>query len=353
MFGRAIVDIILPKRHIQRMGDRAVIASDQQAELPAPTMRQRVVRLPSKWWQLGRIALVCYAIVGVFGATYGIVRLVSPDAPASTAVIWGICTAGPLALAFVWERLIGFKAFGVEFTLTQAFAEVDRTLDIALSASEQQYFTGREAIFRLVDHVIKNPNIELLELNLRTTQYWWSTRLYLQAALVEDYTKIKRLVFVDGDAQRRYVGMAAPGEVRRALAQPPGVDLESAYRAIQREVRKSPLPTDHSEAREIVYRWAEHTFSKDGQNVNKDGQHVNEEAVRTFMTTDLLRQSVALETQYVEWDRPLDSPLLQIRIVERGACFVPLTQNGRLLHVVNTETFAWQMMIETLRARLS
>ena len=309
-------------------------------------MRQRVVRLPSKYWRLARTALVCYVIVAIFGATYLIVRLVSPDASASTAVIWGICTAGPLALAFVWERLIGFKAFGVEFTLAQAFIRVDRTLDTALSASEQQYFTGREAIFGLVDHVIKNPKIELLELNLRTTQYWWSTRLYLQAALVEDYTNIKRLVFVDGDSQRRYVGMAAPGEVRKALAKPPGVDLESAYRTIRHEVQRSPLPTEHSEVREIVYKWTTHTF-------RKDGKDAGEKEVRTFMTRDLLSQLVALETQCVEWDMPLDSPLFQIRVVERGVCFVPLTQSSRLLNVVNTETFAWQMMMEALRARLS
>lgn len=243
-------------------------------------------------------------------------------------------------------RLTGLKAFGIEVTLAQAFVSVDPTLATALSASEQQYFSGNEAIFGLVNKVIENPTIELLELNLRATRYWWSTRLYLQAALAEDYTNVQRLVFVDGDAHRHYVGMAAPGEVRRALAHPPGLDLESAYREIQNQVRKNPTPPDHSEARRIVYEWAIHIFIKDGQTVV-------EEAAKTSMPTELLAQSVVLETQSVEWDKPLDSPVLQTLVLEKGVRFVPLTQNGRLVQVVNTEAFARSMATQTLRARLS
>ncbi len=326
------------------MGDRAAVESGQQTEPPALNLRQRIARLPSRWRRFGSIALVCYVLVGVFGATYGIVRLISSDS--TTAVIWGACIAGPLALGFIWERLTGLRVFGIEVSLAQAFVWVDATLATALSASEQQYFSGNEAIFGLVDKVIENPSIELLELNLRATRYWWSTRLYLQAALVEDYTKIQRLVFVNGDAQRHYVGMAAPGEVRRALAHPPGLDLESTYREIQNEARKNPMPPEHSEARRIVDKWAIHTFTKDGQTVG-------EEAVKTFMPTELLTQSVVLETQSVEWDKPLDSPVLQALVLEKGVRFVPLTQSGRLVQVVNAEAFALHMASETLRARLS
>jgi hypothetical protein len=326
------------------MSDRAVVESAKQTEPLTLTLRQRLARLPSRWRRFGSIALACYVLVGVFGATYGLVHLISSDS--STAVIWGACIAGPLALGFIWERLTGLKVFGIEVSLVQAFVWVDATLNTALSASEQQYFSGDEAIFGLVDKVIENPAIELLELNLRTTRYWWSTRLYLQATLAEDYTKIQRLVFVDGDAQRRYVGMAAPGEVRQALAHPPGLDLESAYREIQNEVRKNPMPPDHSEARLIVEQWAIHTFTKDGQTVG-------EEAAKTFMPAELLAQSVALETQSVEWDKPLDSPVLQTLVLEKRVRFVPLTQNGRLIQVVNAEGFARHMASETLRARLS
>jgi hypothetical protein len=326
------------------MDNHKALALDSHSLSPLETVRRRVVGLPSQWRRFGGSLLACYAIVAVFGATYGIVSLISADNSPSVGVVWGVGVAAPLALAFIWERLSGFKVFGVEVTLAAAFVRVDATLGTVLSATEEQYFSGNEAILELVDKVAANPDIELLEINLRTTRYWWSTRLYLQAALAEDYTQIQRLVFVDGDAQRRYVGMAAPGEVRRALAQSPGVDLESTYQAIRREVREAVRPPDHSEARSIVYDWAIHAFSK-------DAQPVGEEQVKTSMTTELLARRVSLETHFVEWDKPLDSAALQKLVLEKGVRFVALTQSGRLARIVNAEAFARHLAAETLRAK--
>jgi len=306
----------------QDMDERAALAPDKRAGPLWRSLRRRFAKLPPRWWRFGGILLASYAIAAIFGATYGIVRLVSAGTSHSAAVIWGICAAAPLALAFIWERLSGFKVFGVEVTLAQAFVSVDPTLSTALSASEEQYFSGKEEILELIDKVLAKPDIELLEINLRTTQYWWSTRLYLQAALTEDYTKIQRLVFVDGDSKRRYIGMATPGEVRRALAQPPGVDLESAYREIQHKVQIAQRPPNQGEVHSIVDDWTRHNFSKDGQ---------REDTIKTSMSAELLMRSVALETQWVEWDKPLDSPLLQTMVLERGVRFVPLTQKGAAL----------------------
>ncbi len=327
------------------MDGRAALAPDKQAVPLSRSPRRPFAEFPPRWRRFGGILLACYAIAAIFGATYGIVCLVSAGTSRNAAVIWGTCAAAPLALAFIWERLSGFKVFGVEVTLAQAFVPVDPTLGTALSASEEQYFSGNEEILELVNKVLDKPDIDLLEINLRTTQYWWSTRLYLQAALAEDYTSIQRLVFVDGDTQRRYVGMATPGEVRRALARPPGTDLESAYREIQHEVQTAPTQPDQGEAHSIVYNWTVHAFCK-------DGQLVTEEALKTSMSAELLMRSVVLETQSVEWDKPLDSPLLQTMVLEKGVRFVPLTQNGRLARVVNTEAFVRHIATETLRARL-
>jgi hypothetical protein len=102
-------------------------------------------------------------IVAIFGTGYLIAHLA--HASASTAVLVGALAAGPVGLAFIWERLAGLKLFGVEVTLSQVIVPVDRTLATALS--EHQWFSENEAIFKLVDRAIKNPNIELLEINLR------------------------------------------------------------------------------------------------------------------------------------------------------------------------------------------
>jgi hypothetical protein len=283
---------------------------------------------------------VCYAIVIVFGVTYGIVRAVSTGASNATAVIWGICVAGPLALAFVWERLSGFKVFGVEVTLAQAFVQIDPTLATALSA-EQQYFSDDPAIFGLIDKVIGNPDTELLEINLRTTKYWWSTRLYLQAALAEDYTNIQRLVFMDGDKDRRYVGMASPGVVRKALAKFGGLDLESVYQYAQQALGQP----EHSQAQRIVYSWTVSQFLKEGKTVN-------EQEAKTSMSTELLMQLIVLETDSVEWNQPLDAPHFQALVLEKNTRYVPLTQNGRLARIVNADAFARNMATQTLRAKI-
>ena len=60
---------------------------------------------------------------------------------------------------------------------------------------------------------IKGTNC--IEVNLLQGNYWWSTRLYLLACLAADLTQIRCIVFVDGEG--RFVGMASPAEVRRAL----------------------------------------------------------------------------------------------------------------------------------------
>jgi hypothetical protein len=320
------------------MGIGEIQAPDRQGQSPSRTLGQRVAWLPSSWRRAASVALACYAVVVVFGITYGIVWAVSGRNSGGTAVVWGICVAAPLALALVWERLTGLRVFGVEVTLDQAIVRVDSTLDTALS--EQQFFSDSPAILRLIDKVTGNPDIELLEVNLRTTGYWWSTRLYLQAALAQDYTNIQRLVFVDGDNDRRYVGMAAPGEVRRALAESGGLDLEFSYRL----AKQAPRALEHSETQSIVYAWTTANFAR-------NGIPGTEEQAMTVMTAELLTRLVELETDSAEWNQPLDSAHFQALVLEKGARYVPLVQNGRLARIVNADAFARNLATQALRAR--
>jgi hypothetical protein len=84
----------------------------------------------------------------------------------------------------------------------------------------------------------------LLELDLRDGNYWWPTRLYLLAALLSDYTRVERLVFVQGPS-RRYVGMAEPKAIRlRIEVALPGLDLAYAsarQQALQNAIQP-PVP---------------------------------------------------------------------------------------------------------------
>jgi hypothetical protein len=56
---------------------------------------------------------------------------------------------------------------------------------------------------------------KFMEVNLGEGESWWSTRLYLLASLAADFTQVRRIIFVDGND--RFIGMASPFSVKRAL----------------------------------------------------------------------------------------------------------------------------------------
>jgi hypothetical protein len=63
----------------------------------------------------------------------------------------------------------------------------------------------------------------LLRLNLRNDDYWWSTRVYLVAALAMDYTNVEQLLFVRGQEERTWIGMIEePGRI-------PEIEVEPCY----------------------------------------------------------------------------------------------------------------------------
>jgi hypothetical protein len=327
---------------------RTLIGTNTDDPQVSGSREDRPLGLSPHWRRFVATALVWYAVAAAFGAAYAVVRLGWPNSSKTPALVVGVLASAPIALAFAWERLTGLKLFGVEVTLSQVVIPVDQTLATALS--EQQYFSGNVALFERIESVVGNPDLKLLELNLRTPRdgdswYWWSTRIYLQAALLEDRTTIQRLVFVEGDSARRYVGMASPGQVRRALGQTSGINLELAYREIDFQVRGTPAAPGQSAVQRLVESWAARSFTK-------DGQPVSENQAMTRVSPEALRQWVPLETESVEWDQPLDSALLQALVLEKQARFVPLTRNGRLQRVLDADTFARQTATQSLRAKL-
>ena len=169
-----------------------------------------------------------YLVVGVFATGYLVASKLN-GSDNTAAVVAGSLSAAPLALAFLWGRLKSVKAFGVEVSLEAVTIRVDESLANALTAD--QYFSGAPHLLTRISDAVRRPDLQLIEINLRSVPYWWSTRLYLQAALLDDFSSVERLVFVEDDGQRRYVGMATPRDVRRASGvQPPG--LEATYRDI-------------------------------------------------------------------------------------------------------------------------
>jgi Domain of unknown function (DUF4062) len=92
-------------------------------------------------------------------------------------------------------------------------------LDQTSVATQMQSFAKGESsaldsgIDTIIDMISGARDAPALPLELRPPG-WWSTRLYLMAALTERLTDVRQLVFTDGG---RFAGMASPASVRQAL----------------------------------------------------------------------------------------------------------------------------------------
>jgi hypothetical protein len=78
-----------------------------------------------------------------------------------------------------------------------------------------------------IQQQINQPNSEFVALRLGPVP-WWDTRLHLAAALTSDFTEIRQFILLD--AERRYLTMASPAEIRRSLANS-SLYLENLYYA--------------------------------------------------------------------------------------------------------------------------
>jgi Domain of unknown function (DUF4062) len=74
---------------------------------------------------------------------------------------------------------------------------------------------GPSFLPKIQEQIEKQGSAEFVILRLGPTP-WWNTRLHLAAALGSDFTEIRQFVLVD--AEGRFLTMAPPTEIRRALA---------------------------------------------------------------------------------------------------------------------------------------
>jgi len=274
------------------------------------------------------IALVGYGVLAVFGLAYLLLKRSAATLTTTQQLILSGVAVAPLVLALLWEHLKGVKVGQVEIT----WNEVTPPLEFELSSQIQDLEASvTPALSAAIRAAVGNSQLKLLAINLRSTPYWWSTRLYLLAALAEEYTYIERLVVVEQDAARVFVGMAAPAGVRKALARKfPG--LENVFRQLQQSVFN--LPDSASQAEIIINQWSNQLFASDAQGT---AGRVSEKAVRQLITSTNLREWLAnaLETESRSWSGEKPSSSLYAKILSCTVPYVPLLNGQRLEKVVN------------------
>jgi hypothetical protein len=316
--------------------ERPVTTQTSDRDRPARSLAvaRRILAVVEAAPPILAVAAAGYAVVGLFALVYGIVRWGWPDLTQAFSVTIAALAAAPLALALLWNRLGGFKAFGFEITLTPPSAQMEPEVAAVVGEiTEDQSFNSDSLpyIVEGITQAIARPEQEVLELNLRDGNYWWSTRLFLLAALVEDYSRIQRLVFVEGGEERTFVGMAPPADVRRALALATDWPiLEQAYQ----NLRKNPPSTPGSELSRIVLGWSTYQFKQ-------TWQVAPDEDLRVKVDTTSLRRWLALigkrltTENSVEWHGITRRYLVRALLFQFDSPYVALLRQGRLDRIVN------------------
>ncbi len=166
-------------------------------------VRNRLRTLWFRWFLL--YPRVCVAAAGyVFIAIFaiGFCAAAALGVSNGSALAVGILAAGPLFVAVIWDRVTGVKAFGVEVTLaavTPPIAGDHADVASALSQSLGQGLSGSavgptgDDLSGPFKELIQNQ-AKILRIDLRDDNYWWSTRMFLVAALAQDYTQVEALV---------------------------------------------------------------------------------------------------------------------------------------------------------------
>lgn len=310
-------------------------------------MRNPLRVMWSRWYLLyPRICagMVGYAVIALFAVGFGAVLcLKGTDAHALTA---GLLLAAPIVIAIVGVRITGISAFGVEVTLSdlvapvagdytpvggsfsESFGQGPRTPkdDIEMTASgvDGQNNDLLGPFTELIEHRSK-----LLMLDLRNDRYWWASRLYLVAALADDFTDVEAIVFTHAEDARLFVGIASPQVVRKHLAR--AAKPQKYTTAYRRARRAAAQCGDHPDLLAgILAHWPEKAVNY-GIEGRSPSPLVGGRELRRWLGANLDTGSVSAG--------PL-TPLKQYQVISHRRRYVAITEEGRLAQVINRDDMA-------------
>lgn len=178
----------------------------------------------------------------------------------------------------------------------------------------------------------------VIEIHLGSGRTWWSTRLFLLAALAESFTDIQSLMFVGGKGS--FIGMATPKAVRNAMARQ-DARLEEAYR------RSLPSPDLYvDQPGEAVVHTA--------QNFRNYLEQA-EEALKVWMTKKYLTEVLGDELSTIRIDldanRPPDTATLLTEVLNKDTDMVAVFQRGGPPRVMDRLGLAKNIATSALKMR--
>jgi hypothetical protein len=203
-----------------------------------------------------------YGIVGLFGGAYGVISLFWPQLTTSTTAVIAALIAAPAALALVWPHLATVKAFGLEVAIAHATKEplpgdvadsFIKVVGFSVALREPEADTGlREPqtpadvtttayLPPILDELRTATADQFVTVDLGAGDNWLSTRLYLLAAIADDFLRIPRFVFTQRLPRDEFVGLASPAAVKTSLGLALPADVDAAYTQARREAADLPV----------------------------------------------------------------------------------------------------------------
>jgi hypothetical protein len=282
-----------------------------------PKLCSFIHKLPAS----ARVAGAAYTVLGLFAIALSVVRWAWSTVSVNDSIVLAALVAAPTVLGLVWSRLSGFKVYGVEVSLIQASTQLEAGL---VDAVMVQYYSDNRGLLELISKTLVGRE-EPVEIPLRRGEkpFWWSTRLFLVAALTMDYTRVQAFVFVEGQENRSFVGLARPSDVRANFGHqvPSFEDVYGELRA-----RLDPGMPATQEVEHLIEWWSEHAFSQDGRQMTESEVRVKVDRVTLL---EWMGQAGGLDDRCVRWKGLQDRALLA-DIVGFDGPYVPLVEHGRL-----------------------
>lgn len=182
---------------------------------------------------------------------------------------------------------------------------------------------------------------KLVEVDFGQGNTWWSTRLFLLSALVDDFTDIEQFVILGADQE--FLGMATPAAVRRALTGHYPT-LANAYGSAAAQVEAGGLDRPSAAVDAIVT----------GFNTALGGLGGSEESIKTDVGTAQIQDWLGAELARdpVERDGQPLGPAIYRQILNRRSSLVPVTDNYRLDLVVDRHSLARDIALGVLNRSL-
>jgi len=320
---------------------------------PSPAFRMRLL-----------VAIGAYSVSAIFGLAFLLTRVVAPQTKPLLALSVAIGAAAPLALALLWGRLAALKIGPVQLDLTQITVPLV-SIDLA-EAVPQLSVDAVPDLAEKVLELIATPDTKLVEVNLHAQPYWWPSRLFFLAVLLDDYTDIRRVVFVTGDARKDYVGMARPHVIRRDIAAARATErYEDVYRkAEELATATNSLPDSdlHQRLRAIATSWwSAYTAVHTPPGPNAKPVYESQPSPEQLVTAQELRRLLGdkLSATSVEWDDRPGTTLDYYQFLFCAEEFVALTRQAqpetgqrRLEGVVSVSRMATEISRQVLRRQL-